>query len=187
MKKFSNITNVKVGKEPEKKEIKMNEEESFRFQLMGLIDRYLHIQTYGPIDRYLRAGTIKITGKEALAGAIAELMTDKTTLEKTALLESLKSKVRDWEAIDEKINEVGTNWSKKIQERQLAPHVRKIEELIEKYGDDEEMLAEMAMKSASKMKSFNNASMRAAAASTMNLERIAGIYVERANKLFEEK
>jgi hypothetical protein len=187
MKKFSNITNVKVGQEPDKKENKMNEEESFRFALLGLIDKHLHIQTYGPIDRYLRAGTIKITGKEALAGAIAELMTDKTTLEKTALLESLKGKVGNWEAIDEKIEEVGSEWSKKVQDRLLAPHVRKIEQLMEKYGEDEDMLVEMAKKSAGKMRTYNNASLRAAAAATMKLEKIAGIYVERANKLFEEK
>ena len=186
MKKFSNISGTKVGQEPQK-ETRMNEEESFRHALMGLIDKHLHIQTYGPIDRYLRAGTIKITGKEALAEAFAELMGDKSALEKTALLESLKARVGDWEAIDEKIQEVGQDWSKMQQERLLAPHVRKIEEMLERYGDDEDMLIEMAEKSASKMKSFNNASLRAAAAATMKLERIAGIYVERANKLFEEK
>lgn len=187
MKKFSNITNSKVGQEPEKKETKMNEEESFRFALMGLIDKHLHIQTYGPIDRYLRAGTIKITGKEALAEALSELMSDKSTLEKTMLLESLKSSVGDWQAIDEKIKEVGTDWGNKKKERMLAPHVQKIEEMVDKYGDDEEMLIEMAKKSANKMRTFNNASLRAAAAAEMKLEKVAGIYVERANKLFEEK
>lgn len=187
MKKFSNITNSKVGQEPERKETKMNEEESFRFALMGLIDKYLHIQTYGPVDRYLKAGTIKITGKEALAGALAELMSEKSTIEKTALLESLKVKVGDWEAIDEKIEQVGTDWSNRQKSRILAPHVQKIEELLEKYGDDEEMLLEMARKSADRMKTFNNASLRAAAAAELKLEKIAGIYVDRANKLFEEK
>lgn len=183
MKKFSNITNAKVGQEPERKETKMNEEESFRHALMGLIDKHLHIQTYGPVDRYLRAGTIKITGKEALAEALSELMSDKSTLEKTVLLESLKGKVGDWEAIDEKIDEVGAEWGNKKKERALAPHVQKIEAMLEKYGEDEEVLIEVAKKSADRMKTANNASMRALAASEMNLGKIAHIYLERSNQL----
>lgn len=187
MKKFSNITNAKVGQAPERKEAKMNEEESFRFALMGLIDKYLHIQTYGPIDRYLRAGTIKITGKEALAEALSELMSEKSTLEKTILLESLKSKVGDWEAIDEKIDEVGIEWGNKKLERQLLPHKLKLQDLVEKYGEDEEMLIEMASKSAKKIKSHNNAELRATAASQLKLDKLASIYLERSNQLFEEK
>lgn len=183
MKKFSNITNQKVGQEPDRKEVKMNEEESFRFALMGLMDKYLHIQTYGPIDRYLRAGTIKITGKEALAEALADLMSDKSSLEKTALLESLKTSVRDWEAIDEKIDEVGNDWTKKKTERQIAPHRQKIAELLDKYGQDEEILVEMTTRSADRIKSHQTASMRSQAATEMQLEKIANIYAERANQL----
>jgi uncharacterized membrane-anchored protein YhcB (DUF1043 family) len=187
MKKFSNITNQKVGQEPEKKEIKMNEEESFRFALMGLMDKYLHIQTYGPIDRYLRAGTIKITGKEALAEALADLMSDKSTLEKTILLESLKSKVGDWEAIDEKIEEVGVKWGAEKIERELAPHRNKVAELLEKYGQDEELLIEMVNKSAEKMKSHKTAKIRAIVAAEMKLDKISAIYENKANQLFSEK
>lgn len=187
MKKFSNITKVKVGQEPERKEAKMNEEESFRFALMGLIDKYLHIQTYGPIDRYLRAGTIKITGKEALAEALAELMSDKSTLEKTILLESLKGKVHDWEAIDEKIQEVGSDWSTKKLQKKIEPHKQKLQELLDKFGEDEDLLLEMARKSAERMKSHSNAALRATAASELKLEKLATIYLERSNQLFEGK
>jgi len=187
MKKFSNITNQKVGKEPEEKEIKMNEEESFRFALMGLMDKYLHIQTYGPIDRYLRAGTIKITGKEALVEALADLMSDKSTLEKTILLESLKSKVGDWEAIDEKIEEVETKWTAEKSERELAPHRNKVANLLEKYGQDEDLLIEMVNRSVEKMKSHKTAKNRSIVAAEMKLDKISAIYEKKANQLFSKK
>jgi hypothetical protein len=187
MKKFSKITNVKVGQEPEKKEVKMNEEESFRFALMTLMDKYLHIQTYGPIDRYLRAGTIKITGKDALAEALSELMLDKSTLEKTMLLESLKSKVGDWEAIDEKIEEVSTKWTTNKTAKEFATHQKKIEELLEKYGDDEDILIEMVSKSADRIKSHKTAKMRAQVAAEKELTKLQEIYEQRANQLFGDK
>ena len=187
MKKFSKITNVKVGQEPDKKEVKMNEEESFRLVLTTLMDKYLHIQTYGPIDRYLRAGTIKITGKEALAEALANLMSDKSTLEKTILLESLKSKVGDWEAIDEKIQEVGKKWSDEKIAKEFSTHKKKIEELLEKYGEDEDMLIEMASKSAEKIKSHKTAKMRAIVAAEKQLVKVQEIYEQRANQLLNDK
>jgi len=187
MKKFSKITNVKVGQEPEKKEVKMNEEESFRFALMTLMDKYLHIQTYGPIDRYLRAGTIKITGKDALAEALSELMLDKSTLEKTMLLESLKSKVGDWEAIDEKIEEVSTKWTTNKTAKEFATHQKKIEELLEKYGDDEDILIEMVSKSADRIKSHKTAKMRAQVAAEKELTKLQEIYEQRANQLLGDK
>ena len=186
MKKFSKITNVKVGQEPEIKEIKMNEEESFRLALTTLMDKYLHIQTYGPIDRYLRAGTIKITGKEALAEALADLMSDKSTLEKTVLLESLKSKVGDWEAIDEKIQEVGTKWVTDKTAKEFSTHKKKIEELLEKYGDDEDMLIEMVSKSADRIKSHKTAKMRAIVAADKELTKLQEIYEQRANQLLDK-
>lgn len=182
MKKFSNITNQKVGQEPVKKE-KINEEDNFLFTLMGLMDKYLHIQTYGPIDRYLRAGTIKITGKEALAEALSELISDKSTLDKTILLESLKSKVGDWEAIDEKIQEVGKKWSDKKITKEFSTHKKKIEELLEKYGEDEDMLIEMASKSSEKIKSQQTANLRAIVASELGHQNISEIYNKRAEEL----
>jgi hypothetical protein len=193
MKKFSNITNQKIGKEPDTKEVKMNEEESFHFALMGLMDKYLHIQTYGPIDRYLRAGTIKITGKEALAEALSELMSNKSTLEKTILLESLKSKVGDWEAIDETIVEVENKLTVNKSAKEFANHKKRIDELLEKYGQDEEILIEMANRSAERIKSHKTAKMRSIVAEQMHTElgsdyllRLSTIYSDRANILSDK-
>lgn len=183
MKKFSKLTNQKIGQVPVKKEPKVNEEESFKYQLMGLIDQYLHIQTYGPIDRYLRAGTIKITGKEELAGALVELMSDKSTNEKTILLENLKSKVKDWEAIDETIEEVGAKRINDINKRKLIPHIAKVTELLEKYGEDEETLIEMVNKSAERIKTYETALLRSNAAGVLGNQKISEIYAQRANEL----
>ena len=182
MKKFSKITNQKVGQEPVKKET-INEEDKFLFTLMGLMDKYLHIQTYGPIDRYLRAGTIKITGKEALAEALSELISDKSTSDKTILLEGLKSTVKDWSAIDEKISQVGNYWTNKKNEKQLLPHKTKILEIINKYGQDEEILLEMINKSAEKIKSQQTANLRAIVAFELGYQNISEIYNKRAEEI----
>lgn len=193
MKKFSNITNQKVGKEPDTKEVKMNEEESFHLALMSLMDKYLHIQTYGPIDRYLRAGTIKITGKEALAEALSEFISDKSKFEKTMLLESLKSKVGDWEAIDEKIVEVENKWTSDKFDKEFTTHKKRIEDLLEKYGQDEEILIEMANRSAERIKSHKTAKIRSIVAEQMHSEfgsdyllKLSTIYSDRANILSDK-
>ena len=63
MKKFSNISNVKVSEEPKLEVKQLNEEEMFKAKVMNLMEQLLSIRTYGPIDRYLRAGNIKVVGK----------------------------------------------------------------------------------------------------------------------------
>lgn len=102
MKKFSNITGQKVNEEP-KVEVKIDESELFRNRLMSLMDQFLTVQTYGPIDRHQRAGLIKIAGKEHLVEALLTLLQEKSTKDQTKLLEGLKSEIKDWEVIDNRI------------------------------------------------------------------------------------
>ena len=107
MKKFSNISGYKVSEEPkEKSEVKINEEEMFRGKILNLMDQLLSIRTYGPVDRYQRAGNIKIAGKEMFLEALMDLLKDKSSKDEKKILESLKSQIKDWEAIDSKIDEV---------------------------------------------------------------------------------
>jgi hypothetical protein len=133
MKKFSNITNQKVNEEP-KVEIKLNEEELFKFKVISLMEQFLSIRTYGPIDRYLRAGNIKIAGKEMLAEAIIALLGDKSLKEQTKLLESLKAEVKDWEAIDNKIDSIK-------KEKTSVANKNKFQSLLEKYEEEEFLLS----------------------------------------------
>ena len=114
MKKFSNISNVKVSEEPKVEVKQLNEEEMFKVKVMNLMEQLLSIRTYGPIDRYLRAGSIKVAGKEMFLEALMDLLKDKSSKEEKKILESLKSSVSDWETIDSKIDEV----NQKIAESQ---------------------------------------------------------------------
>lgn len=143
MKKFSNITGQKVSEEP-KVEVKIDESELFRNRLMSLMDQFLSVQTHGPVDRYQRAGLIKIAGKEHLVEALLTLLQEKTTKEQTKLLEGLKSEIKDWEVIDNRIQ--------LLQEKNIPStnNRNKFNSLINKY--DGENLVEFTKESISKIK-----------------------------------
>jgi hypothetical protein len=146
MKKFSKITNSKIGEEPKVEIKKLNEEEIFKSKVSNLIDNYLKIQTYGPIDRYLRAGNIKITGKEMFLEAIMSLLSDETTKYKKKLLEGLKSNIKDWEFIDSKINDIDdTNEDFRSKYN--------LNRIIERYSGDQELLSEVLQEKINKISS----------------------------------
>ena len=142
MKKFSNITGQKVNEEP-KVEVKIDESELFRNRLMSLMDQFLSIQTYGPIDRHQRAGLIKIAGKEHLVEALLSLLQEKSTKDQTKLLEGLKSEIKDWEVIDNKIQI--------LQEKNIpsTSNRNKFNSLVNKY--DSETLIEFTKESVYKI------------------------------------
>jgi hypothetical protein len=169
MKKFSNITNQEVGKEPNK-DTRINEQETLKMKLLNLMDNYLTIQTYGPIDRYLRAGTIKIMGKEIFAEALINIMGEKSLKEQTKLLESLKSGLRDWELIDERIEEVNVKIAESQEKSKMLIHRNKIISIYEKYGNDEEMLMTMTEKSCEKIKTAEKARIMSITAEYMSME-----------------
>lgn len=196
MKKFSNISNAKVGQEPEKKEVKINEEDTFKSQVVSLMDSYLRIQTYGPVDRFLRAGTLKISGKEMFAEALLTLMSDKSLKEQSAILESLKSTVRDWESIDEKIDQLNSKIEATQTKNKMIEHRDKLESLYERYGKDEEILLKMVESSSEKIKTNEKAHLRSLTAEYMSNEgkypkevfaKISEKYKERANQLGNNK
>ena len=160
MKKFSNITNQKVGQEP-KIEVKLNEEDLFKVKILNLMDQLLTIRTYGPVDKHQRAGLIKIAGKEMFLEALLGLFSDKTLKEQSKLLESLKSEVRDWEMIDVKISDVNTKISMVREKNELLSHKKNLISLYNKYSDDKELLIQMVEKACVKIKSSETAHKRA--------------------------
>ena len=191
MKKFSNITGIKVGEEP-KIEVKLNDGDLFRAKVMNLMEQLLSIRTYGPIDRYLRAGSIKISGKELLAEAIIGLMSEKSLKEQTKLLESLKANVNDWEAIDSRINEVNNKIVEGEEKSKTLTHRNKLVSMFNNYNGDEEMVLTMVESSLNKIKSSDTAHLRAVAAKYMATEdkypkelfnRISEKYHEKAKQL----
>jgi len=130
MKKFSKITKQNISEEPKVEVKQLNEEELFKAKLMNLMDQILAVRTYGPVDRHQRAGLIKISGKEMLVEAILDLLTEKSTKEQTKILESLKSEIKDWEAIDAKIESIN-------QERVSLSNRNKFKSLLESYTEDD--------------------------------------------------
>jgi len=101
MKKFSKITNQSINEEP-KVDSKIDEAQILKYKMIDLMNRFLNLRTYGSIDnRFL--GTIKIEGKEMLAEALFDLFSDKSSHDKIKVLEGLRSKIGDWEVIDNEI------------------------------------------------------------------------------------
>ena len=137
MKKFSNITNYSVGKKPEV-ESKIDEADLFRLKVINLLEQFLSIEMYGPVDKYQRYGLIKIRGKEMAADAILSLLDEKTIKEQAKLLESLKSDIKDWEIIDNRIDELNSNTNSKNMKNYKTNH--KLVKILEKYGEDEDLL-----------------------------------------------
>ncbi len=134
MKKFSNITSQTIGKE-KVTEFKVDESSLFKVKVLNLLEQFLTIRTYGPVDRYLQAGNIKISGQELFTEALLSLLDEKTVNAQTKLLESLKSEIKDWEVIDSKIDDLNSN----IIGNKFKTNY-KVTQLLEKYGEDEEML-----------------------------------------------
>jgi NAD-specific glutamate dehydrogenase len=183
MKKFSNITGTKVYQEP-KVETKINEEDIFKGKVNSLLDDLLTIRTYGPIQRYFNASTIKISGKELFLEALMDLLKDKDLTQETKILESLKSSVKDWEAIDTKIEEA----NKKIEEikskDKMTPHRNKLNSLFNSYGTDEEMLMTMVEESCKKINDMDKAYLRSLTAEYMANE---GKYPKQVFQQISEK
>lgn len=167
MKKFSNITNQKVGEEPKKEVTRFTEEDVFKSKVMSLMEDFLTIRTYGPVDRYLRAGNIKIGGKETFLEALMSLMSDKSLKEQTKLLESLKGEIRDWEVIDAKIGLVNEELDKSTEKNKTLSHRNKLVSLFEKYGHDEELMLQIAESDSKKITTAESAKLRAITAEYM--------------------
>jgi hypothetical protein len=185
MKKFSNITGQKVSQEP-KIEVKITEADVFKSKVMSLMDDFLRVQMYGPITRYHVAGTMKVAGKELFIEALLDLLDDKSNGDKIKMLESLKSKVTNWEYLDEKIDEI------KSQPKNLFKHKSVIKSLYNKYKSDKDLLIEQTKKSASKLKSTDIIDSRYKACenlkedsnfSTELISLMSDIYLNRLNEL----
>lgn len=134
MKKFSNISNAEVGKEPE---IKIDENQqkidNFKHSIIKLMDDFLSIRSHGSARPEIMIPT-HIVGKEMFVEALHDFLTQQENKQIINILESLKSDVKDWKLIDDKINEIQN------QKRDLYQE-RKITQILEKWGSDNENLS----------------------------------------------
>ena len=133
MKKFSSVTNQTVSDEP-KVDAKIDEATIFKSRVINLLDQFLSLRHHGPIDRYFQQGTVSIQGKELVAEALLNFIDGNTIKEQTKLLESLKSNLRDWETIDNKIDEINSN-------KTDFKTNHKVNQLLEKYSDEEMLIS----------------------------------------------
>lgn len=129
MKKFSKVAGVTVNSEPNIENVS-EKESSVRNKIISLMDQFLTVRTYGPVDRYQRAGLIKIGGKEMLAEAIIDLITESNNKSQINLLQELRRDIGDWKLIDDKIDTISGNQT-------LLCNRNKFNSLLEKYVDEE--------------------------------------------------
>ena len=188
MKKFSNISNVKVSEEPKVEVKQLNEEEMFKAKVMNLMEQLLSIRTYCPVDRYLRAGNIKVAGKEMFLEALMDLLKDKSSKEEKRILESLKSTLSDWEAIDSKIDEVNQKIAEGQEKDKMIPHRNKLKSLYNNYGQDEEMFMNMVQEACNKITNAESAYLRGLTAEYMaNEGKYPKEVFTKVSELFKEK
>ena len=116
MKKFSKQTNYPVGEE-KKAERSPSEEDILKSKIMGLMDDFLRVQTYGPVTRHQVAGTMKVAGKELFAEALIDFLKNWDSKKEIKVLEELKLQVLDWEAIDQKIDQIKYKGQKNLRIR----------------------------------------------------------------------
>jgi len=134
MKKFTNISGSKVGQEPSPIKVSNEELESnnFKFAVMKLMDDFLSIRSYGVARPEIMIPT-QIVGKEIFVEALADLISQGSNKDQIKALESLKLSNSDWKSIEEKIDSIRNS---KIDIKEA----RKINEILEKYGSDEDNL-----------------------------------------------
>jgi hypothetical protein len=192
MKKFSNITNQKVGEQkPIKIDKSVEESKLFRAKVHNLLDNLLTVQMYGPITRYHVAGSMKVAGKEMFIEALMDMLEEHNIQGKIKLLESLKGETTDWKMLDNKVTEM-ESLLEKISDSKLVRYRENIKSLYNRYKDDKDLLLQQVEKSAQKIKNVNTAYWRSVAAENMASESeypsklmkdIARIYSFRAQQL----
>jgi hypothetical protein len=180
MKKFSNITGEKIGQEP-KIEIKINEEDIFKSKVLRLMDDFLKVQMYGPITRYHVAGTMKVSGKELFLEALMDLLNNKSKIDSKKLLESLKTEIKDWQSIDNKIDEIKSDKS-------VYTYRKKIKNLYNKYKNDTNLLLEKVDESLNKIKDKDSLTSRIyACESIMKDSKFDSVIISKILKKYSDK
>jgi hypothetical protein len=144
IKKFSKITGQKINEQP-KVEQKFDEVDELKLEMMNLMDSFLKVRLEGPVHNKLMFGAFSIAGKDLLAEAILSLLNDKTSKDKTKVLESLKNKISDWESIDSEIEEIN-------KKRPSINKFNRVNKLIEKYSSDEDTLIMFVESTVNKLK-----------------------------------
>lgn len=117
MRKFSNVKRDK--KRHIEKNTQIDNQEKMKLNIIRLVDNLLRVNSFDNL-------TYEIIGKENLADAIIDLFKKDSLREKLEILNSLKLEVRDWGAIDNKIDSLKNLDSNKL----------KFQRMLERYDND---------------------------------------------------
>jgi hypothetical protein len=138
MDKFSKISGSKVGEVQkivtDKEKIQLD---ALKASISRMIDENLILRFYGSARRNILEDTVKIGGKELFIEALIDFMTDKSIQDQIKTLESLKGDTRDWQVIDNKINELHLSIEDNKRFNENKKQISKIKTLLDTYGDDE--------------------------------------------------
>ena len=138
MNKFSAMSGQKVNDAPElitnKDTVKL---EALKAGINSLIDNFLTIRSYGSARKNILESTVKISGKEVFIEALIDFMNDKSIEEQMKTLESLKGDTRDWQVIDNKINELNNLVHENKEFKNNKKQINKIKTLLDTYSDDD--------------------------------------------------
>lgn len=142
MRKFSKISNYPVPERPERKvDESRGRRDELRHRILRLIDQTLSVRSYGSARPEIMIPT-RIAGKELLAEALVDMLETDGKKEAAKALESMKATMGDWVVLDEKIEELGRSRDLKTE--------RKIMGMVERWGDDADLLAQKATRQASR-------------------------------------
>jgi hypothetical protein len=172
MKKFSTIAKVEVGQEPKPiKEVQeTTDSDTLRFAISNMIDEFLTIGFDGPYTTEYFQQTSKIEGREIFIEALLNALKDKDIQKEIKVLESLKSSVRDHQAIDEKIDTLHLLLEKQTP-GETAKHKKRVEDLLKK--EDPIKMAELqASRITDGEKSYFRYMMAKSLRDASNIERI---------------
>jgi hypothetical protein len=136
MNKFSKISGVKVN-EPIIVKEEVNELSLIKAGMMKLMDNLLTIQSNGSVNRNILINNVKIIGKEMLAEALIDLLSDKTLNDQIKALESLKHTNRDWQSIDNRVDNIHSEINNKLTLKENINHIKKIKSFLEMYENDD--------------------------------------------------
>ena len=100
--------------------------------------------------------------------ALMDLLDGKSLKDQAKLLENLKVNVKDWEAIDSKIEDVNNKLTKSYEKVNLRSHKNKLNSLYNNYMDDEDMMMQMVDKMSEKITNSEVAHLRAITAESMS-------------------
>lgn len=138
MKKFSKLTGEKVTEEPREIQTPKGdiERENLRYEIMSLIDDILVIRSNGSVRKQNFNNSVSISGKEDLADAIMDLISEKNLKAKSQILESLKGGL----LFERAVNNINRELNTKNFLKENWHTVKKVERFLNTHGSDSDFI-----------------------------------------------